>query len=98
MGFRLRVGARREVAQSQLRLNPVACDGVGMCAHLAPGLITLDKWGFPMVSSARLSGGTLAAAARAAAGCPRRALLLVQSPHSEGIQRNPASAAPNPIA
>lgn len=97
MGFRQRVGARREVAQSQLRLNPVACDGVGMCAHLAPGLITLDKWGFPLVSSAPLSGRTHAAAARAAAGCPRRALLLIRRPLSEGIQRNTMDAEPNHI-
>ena len=27
----------------------MACDGVGVCAHLAPDLVELDRWGYPMI-------------------------------------------------
>ena len=59
-----------------LRLDPVACDGVGMCAHIAPNLIGLDPWGFPLVASEPLGERDRGAARRAVAGCPRRALFL----------------------
>jgi len=35
----------------RLRVDPIACDGRGLCAELPPGLITLDDWGFPLISS-----------------------------------------------
>ena len=57
-----------------LRVNPTACDGVAMCAHLAPDLITLDSWGFPIVRGHLTERAELRAARAAAAGCPRRAL------------------------
>ena len=53
-----------------LHVDPIACDGIGMCAHLAPGLVTLDSWGFPIVQD-RLSGRANLRAAQAAAACPR---------------------------
>jgi ferredoxin len=39
-----------------LILDPIACDGRGMCHDAAPGLIELDEWGYPL-----LPGGTLRA-------------------------------------
>ncbi len=66
-----RVGARR-----RLRVDPVACDGVGMCAHLATALVRLDSWGYPMVPDRDLEDAELGAAGKAVAGCPRRALEL----------------------
>ena len=65
-----------EVDPPRVIVNPVACDGVGMCAVLAPDAVSLDPWGFPIVSTDPLNGAGRAAAARAVAGCPRRALLL----------------------
>ena len=35
----------------RLRVDPIACHGRGLCAELLPGLITLDDWGFPLISS-----------------------------------------------
>jgi len=68
---------RREPAEpARLRVDPVACDGIGMCAHLAPGLIVLDHWGYPIVTSAPSRRAGMRAAHAAMAGCPRRALLL----------------------
>jgi ferredoxin len=59
-----------------LQVNPIACDGIGICAHLAPDLVRLDSWGFAI-----LAGGPLAAederrAGLAVTGCPRRALFI----------------------
>jgi len=63
-------------ATSRLRIDPVACDGVGVCAHLAPDLIELDRWGYPVIRAGDLSRRELAAARRAVQGCPRKALLI----------------------
>lgn len=59
-----------------LGVDPVACDGIGMCAHLAPDLVTLDSWGYPVLLSAALERAGLAPARSAVAGCPRKALFL----------------------
>ncbi len=34
-----------------LRVDPVACEGVGLCAHLAGRLVATDPWGFPILDS-----------------------------------------------
>jgi ferredoxin len=70
----------------KLLVNPVACDGVGMCTQLAPDVVTTDSWGYPAVPARELSGDEAKQAARAVAGCPKRALLLVPSlePASSG--------------
>jgi ferredoxin len=31
----------------RLVVDPIACDGAGVCAELLPELISLDPWGFP---------------------------------------------------
>lgn len=59
-----------------MRVNPIACEGIGMCAHLAPDLITIDRWGFPMFTRRPLNAEQARAAQRAYAGCPRRALII----------------------
>lgn len=60
----------------RLRLNPVACDGVGICAHLAPALVTVDSWGYPIVDAAALDDRTRRQADAAVAACPRKALFV----------------------
>lgn len=60
----------------RLRLDPVACDGVGICAHLAPDVVTLDSWGYPLLPTQPLSPSRQRQAARAVTGCPRSALFL----------------------
>ncbi|MDQ1628847.1 MAG: ferredoxin [Actinomycetota bacterium] len=61
---------------TRLRVDPVACDGVGMCAHLAAGLVRLDSWGYPIVAERDLDAREQRRAGQAVAGCPRRALFL----------------------
>jgi ferredoxin len=34
-----------------MRVNPILCNGYGYCAEIVPELISLDDWGFPIVSS-----------------------------------------------
>ena len=72
--------------EMELLVNPVACDGIGMCTQLAPDLVTTDSWGFPVVLQGDLSDDEIRQAERAVAGCPKRALLLVPSkaPASRG--------------
>jgi len=58
----------------------VACDGIALCAHLAPDIVELDRWGFPIVVGHDLAPGEAAAARRALRACPRRALWLDEGP------------------
>lgn len=59
-----------------LKVDPIACDGHGICAELLPERIRLDDWGFPMVDDSPLSGDLLAHAQRAVTHCPVLALKL----------------------
>jgi ferredoxin len=62
--------------EMRLRVDPVACDGFGHCAELAPELIALDEWGYPILSPAPIPKGHQKIAEMAVNQCPRRALLL----------------------
>jgi ferredoxin len=74
--------------QTRLRLvvDPVACDGIGMCSHLAPDLVGVDSWGFPMTPPGALTDRELRAAQSAVSGCPRGAL------HLRPVRSAPAEA------
>lgn len=59
-----------------VRLDPIACDGHGICAELLPERIQLDDWGYPMIDGTPITGELLAHARRAASNCPALALRL----------------------
>jgi len=63
-------------AAARLRLDPVACDGVGICSHVAPDLITVDSWGYPIVATPALNRSERRSADAAVAACPRKALFI----------------------
>ena len=64
----------------RLRVNPVLCSGYGYCAEIVPELISLDDWGFPIVSSRPIDDDKLLGLAeRAVATCPRLALMLEEA-------------------
>ncbi|MCG2801432.1 MAG: ferredoxin [Cellulomonas sp.] len=63
-----------EVTQ-RLRVDPVACEGIGLCAQVADRVIELDRWGYPKLPGA-LVPDEAKAAKRAVRACPRRALWL----------------------
>lgn len=64
----------------QLRVNPITCDGHGVCAELLPEVIRMDPWGYPMVSAGAVPDDLVAHARRAAAACPTLALLIEKTP------------------
>ena len=57
-----------------LQVDPVACDAFGHCAELAPELIWLDEWGYPVLDRRPVPAHLEAAADRAIRACPRQAL------------------------
>jgi ferredoxin len=61
---------------ARLRVNPIACSGHGLCAELLPERITLDEWGYPIISAEPIPPALRAHARRAVTDCPALALLL----------------------
>ena len=62
---------------TRLVVDPIACDGYGICHELFPERVTLDDWGYPIIDDGLISGGDTRHARRAVAACPRLALRLV---------------------
>ena len=65
----MRVGTR-------LRVDPIACDGRGLCAEILPELITLDDWGFPIIRDGVVPELLIGVAREAVRLCPKLALRL----------------------
>lgn len=55
-----------------LAIDWTRCDRHGLCAALAPELVTLDEWGFPLLRSS--AAADLADLRAVAAVCPALAL------------------------
>jgi ferredoxin len=62
--------------KTRIRVDPIACDGRGVCAELLPELITLDDWGYPVVDSQDVPPALERFARSAATMCPKLALRL----------------------
>jgi len=71
----------------KLRVDPVACDGYGHCAELAPEVISLDEWGYPIIDDAPVRSRDLAVVEMAIRQCPRRALFLERLDDAVGAGR-----------
>jgi ferredoxin len=61
---------------SELRVNPIACTGHGLCAELLPELISLDPWGYPILPSGEVPDELMPLARKTATACPALALRL----------------------
>ena len=61
---------------SKLRVEPIACDGRGLCAEILPELITLDDWGFPIIRAGDVPDHLDDEAREAIRICPKLALRL----------------------
>lgn len=59
-----------------IRVNPILCDGHGLCAELFPERISLDEWGYPIIDGDPISPGLEGHARRAVDACPVVALRL----------------------
>ena len=82
-------------AQKQLTVDWVRCEGHGLCAHLVPELIHLDKQGFPVIMSIPVPPWLEKDAQQAVDMCPALALRLGDNPGNGGGKAAPA---PVPIA
>ena len=60
-----------------LRVDPIACDGHGLCAELFPEWVRLDDWGFPIVDPRPVPASLEGHAQRAVKECPAVALRLI---------------------
>jgi ferredoxin len=60
----------------RIRVDPIRCSGRGLCAEMLPELISLDDWGFPILSEEALDTSLLRHARRTVASCPELALFL----------------------
>jgi ferredoxin len=65
--------------EAWMRVNPIACSGHGLCAELLPERVTLDEWGYPVVSAEPVPRRLEALARRAVTDCPALALRLDRS-------------------
>lgn len=66
-------------AAMRLRVDPIACDGHGLCAELFPERITLDDWGYPIVDPRPIPAELEPHARRAVDACPTLALALIRA-------------------
>lgn len=64
------------MALKRLRVDPIACDGTGVCAELFVERVRLDDWGYPIVDPTPIDDSLLAHAERAVKNCPKMALAL----------------------
>ena len=63
----------------EVSVDPIACEAYGYCAELLGEIITLDEWGYPIVSGGPVPMALVSLAEKAARDCPRRALLLTET-------------------
>lgn len=73
---------------ARLRVDPISCEAHGLCADLLPELITLDEWGYPILSPGPVPAALLEHARRAVAACPTLALHLLPAVAESAAGRN----------
>ena len=76
----------------RIRVNPIACQGHGLCAELFPERIRLDDWGYPIVDPEPIPRGLRRHARRAVNACPALALAF-----ERGTPDGSFTAQPSPI-
>lgn len=64
----------------ELQVNPIACDGHGLCAELFPERVSLDEWGYPIIDPQSIPKELEKHAQRAVSECPKVALILTRRP------------------
>lgn len=60
----------------RLRVDPIRCDGHGLCAELFPERVHADDWGYPIIAPEPIGEALLPMARRAVDACPVLALRL----------------------
>lgn len=62
----------------ELVVDPILCDGHGVCSEIVPERIELDPWGYPIIDKDEIVPALYDHAARAVRECPVQALHLVE--------------------
>jgi ferredoxin len=73
----------------ELRVDWIRCDGYGLCGDLAPDVIALDEWRYPIILAGSIPDVLRSDVQRAIDCCPMRALSLVD-PRDEWRHRRRA--------
>src|SRR3990172_3763587 len=60
----------------RVRVDWIRCDGSGLCGALAPDLIALDEWRYPLLPAEPIEGSRRHEIQRAIDCCPMRALSI----------------------
>ncbi len=63
-------------AEQRLTVDPIACEGHGICAELMGEWIRLDDWGYPVIRAEAVPPELADRARWAVANCPALALKL----------------------
>jgi ferredoxin len=66
-----------------IAIDPIACDGHGLCAELLPELVELDDWGYPIVAPGSVPPHLVDHARRAVTYCPVLAFRLRPTANAE---------------
>ena len=66
-------------AGTRIAVNPIACDGHGLCAELLPEMIRLDDWGYPVIDPSPVPPHLEPLLRRAVSACPTLALLVQEA-------------------
>jgi ferredoxin len=82
----------RPPGPAQLRVNPIACSGHGLCAELLPELISLDEWGYPVIADREVPPRLARQARRAVTDCPALALRLAPAPERADRPARPGTS------
>lgn len=69
----------------ELKIDPIKCDGRGLCAELFPEHVVLDDWGFPIIKEGTIDERLLQHAKRACSACPTSAITI--QPKLQAIKR-----------
>ncbi len=92
------MGVIRRTGMFILQVNPILCDGFGHCAELAPELVHLDEWGYPIISKDPVPMadiGSYESARYAERGCPRQALHVAKLNSPAPVSNVPLNRPPS---
>ena len=73
-----------------LAVDWIRCDGYGLCGDLAPDLIDLDEWRYPIIVPGSIPRARRHDAQRAVDCCPMKALSLVDDAADRRAVRPPS--------
>ncbi|NUS57850.1 MAG: ferredoxin [Streptomycetaceae bacterium] len=61
-----------------LRVDPIACQGHGLCIEAFPEMVSRDPWGYPVLAPHPIPPRLMRHAERAVAVCPVLALRIAR--------------------